>query len=441
VRYTLELSTSQDFAVQTLSKTDLQIARYTPQAGEALEDRTTYYWRVKAEDSLSNASPFTPAAKFYIQIQSDLALDADVKNQGRQPFGRAVAPSEAIVAWFDREMAPASLLTGISLFQKRNRLGHTIHNKVPGSVELSSANRMARFVPSSPLSKGSLYRVVIASSVMDAQGFLAGKEITWEFRTVADRNIQTTLEPYAGMKVTLHPGAFSQDAGVKVIRDPLNSAEQTDKTLIRRALEAARQKGIRNGQPEHRYIPGMMIEIYGETSNGSIIRGALGNSVTLTLSYDDADNDGHVDGTHPQVPVSDLEFYRLEENLGEFVKLQGTGVDTVNKSVSVDVDHFSVFAVMSGAAKGISKVLIRPNPWNTFEDPEPVIIDNLPDPAEIDVYRVTGQKVATLRVRDGSGLYRWDGRSQDGVPLASGVYLLNIKSLQGSRVEKLTIIR
>ena len=65
-------------------------------------------------------------------------------------------------------------------------------------------------------------------------------------------------------------------------------------------------------------------------------------------------------------------------------------------------------------------------------------------PARLEVYALTGQRVAVLsRGPHKAGLYRfrWDGRDDQGRPLASGVYLYRLVTSQGVHTRKLTLLR
>ena len=201
-----------------------------------------------------------------------------------------------------------------------------------------------------------------------------------------------------------------------------------------------RSKGHRYGSLSHYPIPGMMIEIFGEKSSGEVIKGQLGNTVSLIMNYSDSNNDGILDGTNPPVLAKDLKFYHLDETLGEFVPLENSSVDKGQKTVSVNINHFSVFAVMSGVTANFSDIRVGPNPWDPSQEPY-VKIDYLKESTSVEVYMVTGQKVASLNMNDGSGILRWDGRNDDGEILASGVYYLVVKGSDGRKVLPLTIVR
>ena len=83
-----------------------------------------------------------------------------------------------------------------------------------------------------------------------------------------------------------------------------------------------------------------------------------------------------------------------------------------------------------------------PNPFNS----ETVISWFLlkPGPARVEVFALTGQRVAVLhKDPQQSGYHRlhWDGRDDEGRPLASGVYLYRLVTGEGVLTRKLTLLR
>ncbi|MCK4641077.1 MAG: T9SS type A sorting domain-containing protein [Candidatus Marinimicrobia bacterium] len=83
-----------------------------------------------------------------------------------------------------------------------------------------------------------------------------------------------------------------------------------------------------------------------------------------------------------------------------------------------------------------------PNPFNPFT----TISYDLPDDGFVDlsVYNMRGEKVTTLiQGKQEAGSYRmnWDGTSQSGDMVASGIYFLRIASGSYSRTNKMIFIR
>ena len=83
-----------------------------------------------------------------------------------------------------------------------------------------------------------------------------------------------------------------------------------------------------------------------------------------------------------------------------------------------------------------------PNPFNSQTVIPWFVLQ--PGSARLEVFAVTGQRVAVLHEGPRkAGLYRqhWDGRDEQGRPLASGVYVYRLVTAAGAQTRKLTVLR
>ena len=67
-----------------------------------------------------------------------------------------------------------------------------------------------------------------------------------------------------------------------------------------------------------------------------------------------------------------------------------------------------------------------------------------PGPVRLEVYALTGQRVTVLHrgpIKAGGHRVHWDGRDNEGRPLASGVYLYQLVTDQSVQTRKLTLLR
>ncbi len=83
-----------------------------------------------------------------------------------------------------------------------------------------------------------------------------------------------------------------------------------------------------------------------------------------------------------------------------------------------------------------------PNPFNSQTVISYFLLE--PDSAHLEVFALTGQRVAILRQGpQQAGRYRlhWDGRDSEGRPLASGIYLYRLVTAEGVLTRKLTLLR
>ncbi len=88
---------------------------------------------------------------------------------------------------------------------------------------------------------------------------------------------------------------------------------------------------------------------------------------------------------------------------------------------------------------------LQPNAPNPFNSGTVISWFQLqPGPAQLEVFALTGQRVAVLHEgAEEIGLHRlhWDGRSDQGHPLASGVYVYRLVTAEGAWTRKLTLLR
>jgi hypothetical protein len=155
--------------------------------------------------------------------------------------------------------------------------------------------------------------------------------------------------------------------------------------------------------------------------------------VYLTLSYTDAEIGS--------LPTSQLVLARHEPTAGKCVPLKTT-VDTVNKSMTVSLNHFSNFQAVAVAPSAAAETArIFPNPWYAGRVGE-VTFHQLPAFAKVRIFTLKGELVNELTA-NASGLLAWEGLNRGGRRVASGVYLVVFESPQGGKkkILKLAVIQ
>ncbi|MBN1899053.1 MAG: SBBP repeat-containing protein, partial [Spirochaetes bacterium] len=90
----------------------------------------------------------------------------------------------------------------------------------------------------------------------------------------------------------------------------------------------------------------------------------------------------------------------------------------------------------------LEEVTVGPNPFRPNTDGiEYVTFFNLPAEFEMNIYSITGAKVAHVNTQTYNGQYQWDARSSENKVLSSGVYMCHIKARGKEKLLKLIIIR
>lgn len=166
---------------------------------------------------------------------------------------------------------------------------------------------------------------------------------------------------------------------------------------------------------------------------------AGGKTAALTLGYPDENGDGVVDGT--TVRVDRLRMYSAATAAGPWVQDFGSSLDSSNRSVTGNTPHFSFFALFVGAASDLASLRVYPVPFMPnnadADDGVPyaagnansgIVFDNLPAAATIEVFTVTGQRVAKFTTSSAAGRVQWDVKNDRGADVASGGYVAVVSS-------------
>jgi hypothetical protein len=98
-------------------------------------------------------------------------------------------------------------------------------------------------------------------------------------------------------------------------------------------------------------------------------------------------------------------------------------------------DDMSLINVFPNPYFGHNKAEV--NQFNRF-----VTFSHLPDAAKIRVYDLIGELIRTIDHNNTSTFEQWDLRNENGLPVASGIYIVHIEVPgAGNRILKLVIIQ
>jgi hypothetical protein len=150
-----------------------------------------------------------------------------------------------------------------------------------------------------------------------------------------------------------------------------------------------------------------------------------------------------------------LKMFWLNEanNTWEMVKNTQT-MDTTNKLISVEVEHFSVYRILeySTLAVDLNTVVAFPNPVNFASAIDKRIkFYNLTRTSGVYIYTVSGDLVISLEsnttkgnsINDSTnGIAFWDGKNESGESVVSGLYFYLIKDKLGKTAKgKILILK
>ena len=164
--------------------------------------------------------------------------------------------------------------------------------------------------------------------------------------------------------------------------------------------------------------------------------------ITITIPYEETSE-------VRDVKEDNLKIFYLNEETSEWELIANSRVDIAANKVSADISHFSTYRVMGVIVEemNLDKVANYPNP---FSDGTVFIFSTgfTPDEVSIRIYTVSGRLIKEINgsaIGWGYNEIHWDGRDQQGNPVANGTYLYRIAVIKDEekieQVKKLVVIR
>lgn len=347
------------------------------------------------------------------------------------------AAAGAITVLFSHSMNQSSVQNAFSLLAIKDNADQDTSETISGAFSWNNV-RSVTFTPSASLKNGYTYRATIAKTAEGSNGFSMDSAKVFTFRVVLNKDQRSIYQSGDGKAwVELGAGALTSEGYVLINRDPIDSPTKVDSNSIL----TADNKAIAEGNPYHYPITSSITEFNAYNASGSRITANFGAPVTLRLYYDDANNDGYVDGSSPPIKAEDLLIYRLDETNSLWVRAPGSSVNTGSKYVTAPTLHFSVYTLMSTAALNLSNAYAFPVPFKPSAGHTQITFTNLASECTIRIFTISGSLVTTILETDGDGQHTWDVANADGSPVVSGVYLYHIKSAGDAKTGKIVIIR
>ncbi|HDL03606.1 MAG TPA: T9SS type A sorting domain-containing protein [candidate division Zixibacteria bacterium] len=152
---------------------------------------------------------------------------------------------------------------------------------------------------------------------------------------------------------------------------------------------------------------------------------------------------------HPEAfPYNHTWFFRVADTdtayaIGDVLTVEGAPVNGAD-----DVFTFKTDGVDNSAARAdIKNIRVVPDPyigraeWETSRFYRRLQFTNLPELCTIRIYSLAGDLVKTLQHDSNGGTEEWDMLSEDGLGIASGVYLYHVESEFGSKTGRFAVIK
>ena len=417
---------------------------------------STFYFKVAALDKAGNWTPIPSEFQYnYVkdQVPPDLlgfdfpGVEVWTSSPTRYEAVNSTVPVQVI---FSELMNFVGGDQAMSIVQTQDHLGNPMGTTIPYTVawvELPTGTS-AVLTPSLPGNQwptGSRF-------VLHIDGFftrdLAGNRLNVNydvlFNTAMDPAIVNIGKSEDGnTTVTFQPGAFGPNPAGAAIADnpatrPVSAAPGLAGT-VRKAVETI----VKTKGGDYRKILSIkQFELY--DLNRQALKTPFNGQVLLTFQYNDVNDNGIVDETEAKFPVKvkDLAIHWLDEKSGAWIKLPESNVDTAAKTVSIPLQHFSVYALIGAPSLDLSNAHPFPVPYKASTDPAGITFTGLSSIATVKIFTLDGRLVKTLTDDSGAGFVRWDPvNNESGDPVASDVYLYVIENDQQRRIGKLMVIR
>ncbi|GIX05738.1 MAG: hypothetical protein KatS3mg115_0141 [Candidatus Poribacteria bacterium] len=156
--------------------------------------------------------------------------------------------------------------------------------------------------------------------------------------------------------------------------------------------------------------------------------------LTLTLGYP-IQIEGEV--------LQDLRLFRLNDRLqpARWELVPGTHTrNELDRTLSAPIETPGVYRLARLLLpRLLDQVVVYPNPFRIQQDGV-VIFRNLTREARIEIFTLDGRRVKRI-LPNGSGSATWDGRNENGDPVASGLYLFLIVAPTDRRTGQLFVVR
>ena len=259
--------------------------------------------------------------------------------------------------------------------------------------------------------------------------------------------VQTKVSETMGeIKVIVPPGAITIESYIDINANAYLVPTEVPKSVLDTAIATL---GVNTA---NKILETSIIELNLFDLTGSTVTGTFSQALTLEMSYPDANNDGFVDGVSPLMRAEALRIFTLNKTTLEWERVTGNySLDKVAKKVSVEVEHFSMYALVGVQIyeDTLNDVQVHPNPYKpgdaTYGDSsygEGVVFTKLTENATIRIFTISGDLIVTLTENNADGFYLWDTKNDDGDKVASGVYIYYITAPGVSAAKgKLAIIR
>ncbi|MDR0676705.1 MAG: T9SS type A sorting domain-containing protein [Elusimicrobiota bacterium] len=254
--------------------------------------------------------------------------------------------------------------------------------------------------------------------------------------TSIDNNKDTTIIADDGVEIFIPKGTFDEKVVIDVIKKDKNDKKIDNTNMNIKDNEAK----------DFAYNFGIFKEFIARNYNTGEIVSNFNKNVSIKIRYNDSNKDRLIDGS--KVSVNQISVFCLDESSYAWEPMKKVETDYINTRLIAEIPHFSIYAILQiSSFSNLDQVRLYPNPFYPNKSKK-INIDRLPniyDSLDIWIYDISGKlikKLDTTNIEkkfDGDFI-TWDGKTDTGAKVASGVYIVFIKTNFGVKKEKLAIL-
>lgn len=392
--------------------------------------KTTYKFWIRTKDDIGHWSEYSDA----VQIVTKYV--ASVISHYPQNNDAGIANTIIPTIYYDDYIDTMTISNAVKIFEIKNNLNQQINQEVNYRV-FSLDNLEIKLIPVEVLNKNYKYKVTISSGVKDIFGNTIDQKIDFVFTTIMDyeKENKFALEEDKTV-VEIYPNTLSQDAYLIIGKDP--QSNQVD--VKPQKIEIANDKITK--VEDKTSLVNTMREFVLYDENKNVIKRNFKNKIKITIPYKDDDQDGYIDNLSKKVKEKTLKIYYLDEEDNVWIRIPDSVVDIEENTVSVYVQHFSVYMIVGEEDYSLDDAYAYPVPYrpNTDSSHKKITFTNLSREAVIKIYTINGELIKTIKEPQDDGIEDYKTSWED-VNVGSDVYIYIIENKKNKKTGKLIVVR
>ncbi len=170
------------------------------------------------------------------------------------------------------------------------------------------------------------------------------------------------------------------------------------------------------------------------------IQVGTGSFISISLPFQDKNQDGIVDSLDVPIKEESLKIYELKNS--RWVEVKNSIVHRYENIVSASVPCFGVYMLIGQIIpQSLDIVAVYPIPFKPIRGDSEITFDGLPSNTTIRIYDISGSLIKEIE-NITIGTYNWDVKDKYGQDVASGIYIYIISCDEGmKKIGKIAIIR